>query len=914
MSGEGRNALKLLLEECAQLADQEILMRLSTVADRELAREAASLLGYRGQAAGFLETPAIESADPWIGLQLSGYVLTSLIAEGGTSRVYRAERNDGQFRKAVAVKLLKSGIYGEDIRLRFLRERQLLAELDHPNIVRLIDGGVTAEARPYIVMDLVSGVPLSRYVRQNPAANVVALMKQAAAAVAYAHGKGVIHRDLKPGNILVTEEGQVKLLDFGIARLAEGRASDGIHTETQARLWTPAYASPEQARGEKARAESDLYSLGLILFELLHGRLPYSVQGLAQHEAIATICNATPREAVHPIVRRLLEKDPRKRGTAAELQQGLETLLTRGESLIPTRGRGRRLAAIAATAVVFLGAVAWRQLPRREISFPVPTTVQVDALSPSISPDGGKIAYLHQQSTDRRFLKVKDVASGKTEDLGAAHYFQWAPDGNRLAAVLDEGSFGTLSLIDYPSGRRTRLTHLPDIITRGIYLWHILGWTRDGREILLAQKAEGEAAFSIHGFDIESHMWRRLTRPPGGALGDSVAEYSPDGRTLAFVRFQSNDSSDVYVLRDGIERRLTHGLAIVDGITWMPDGSSLVISTRRGTQGARLWRVAVPGGGEPSIAVDLDGHLILPSIAQLANGRLRLAFHRRLRDVNVWMGDTSNESSDRAVTAPQAVGIECCGEPSPDGKRIALSSNRSGHYEIWLVDLERGIESQLTTMAGPYTDSPRWSPDGKWIAYTSAAGTNRDIFLISPEGGTARRFTTDPAEEGRPSWSRDGRWLYFRSARSGKVQMWRQPNDGSAPATQVTQNGGYEGWESHDGKYFYFIPSRVSSDFWRVSLQDQREELFFRLPYGGNAGIQALWGVGADGLYYWEDMPHTRRSVVKRVGFASRQAEQVRSISSTGEITGFRVNPFRDQILWNRADRNEDNIMIVDLP
>ncbi len=397
MADESMEALKLLLDECAQLPEDEIRRRLESLPDRALAHEAASLLAYRAEAAAFLETPAIQTADPWIGRELDGYLLTSLIGEGGTSRVYRAERNDGQFRKVAAVKLLKSGIFGEDIHHRFLRERQLLADLDHPNIIRLLDGGVTSDARPYIVMDFVDGVPLSRYVRDNPSANAIALIMQAAAAVAYAHCKGVVHRDLKPGNILVNREGRVKLLDFGIAGLSAARADDGVHTETQTRLWTPAYASPEQARGEKALPESDLYSLGVILYELLYGRLPYSINGLPQHEAILTICHASPPGNLHPILSRLLQKDPGKRGTAAQLQQALEAALARGESLVPIRKPWRRHVAYACVVVLILCAMAWRWVAvPKPLAFPEPTSVQQNALSPALSPDGARIAFLHQ--------------------------------------------------------------------------------------------------------------------------------------------------------------------------------------------------------------------------------------------------------------------------------------------------------------------------------------------------------------------------------------------------------------------------------------------------------------------------------------------------------------------------------------
>lgn len=211
------------------------------------------------------------------GRRIGAYRLGRLLGRGGMGAVYLAERDDGQFEHTVALKLLAMGAAGEQAHRRFLEERRILARLDHPAIARLFDGGVTEDATPYFVMELVEGVPITRYVREM-ARDVEARLRlflDVCDAVSYAHRKLVVHRDLKPSNILVSRDGQPKLLDFGVARVLRGDGDTDPPTEGAGRLMTPRYASPEQLRGEPVTTATDVYTLGVILHELLTGTSPY---------------------------------------------------------------------------------------------------------------------------------------------------------------------------------------------------------------------------------------------------------------------------------------------------------------------------------------------------------------------------------------------------------------------------------------------------------------------------------------------------------------------------------------------------------------------------------------------------------------------------------------------------------------
>lgn len=271
--------------------------------DAELRREVESLLQADGQAgSAFLNTPAVqlkpEPADAHhvpsrVGRRIGAYTILEEIGHGGMGEVYRAVRADGEFSQQVAIKLVRGGYNPSSILERFRNERQILAGLDHLNIARLLDGGTDGDGSPYLVMEFVDGETIDSYcdTHQLNVTRRLELFRQVCAAVRYAHQRLVIHRDLKPGNILVTKDGVPKLLDFGIAKILD--PSLGAET-TLARPMTPEYASPEQIRGESITTASDIYSLGVVLYQLLTGRSPYRVQTCTPHELSQAITQAEP--------------------------------------------------------------------------------------------------------------------------------------------------------------------------------------------------------------------------------------------------------------------------------------------------------------------------------------------------------------------------------------------------------------------------------------------------------------------------------------------------------------------------------------------------------------------------------------------------------------------------------------------
>ena len=302
--------------------------------DADLAAEVESLIRSHAEMGRFLETPALDadSQEHLTGRQIGPYELCEQIAEGGMGTVYRAVRlND--FGKQVAIKLVKRGMDTEYILNRFRQERQILAGLDHPNIAQLLDGGATSDGRPYLVMEYIEGVRITEYIEKHRlnTRERLELFRLVCSGVHYAHQNLVVHRDLKPSNILVTENGTPKLLDFGIARILEGKAEV---TATGFRAMTPEYASPEQLLGKPVTTVSDVYSLGILLYQVLTSQRPYEFEVRSPEEIARIVCETDPPKLrpldrdLDQVVLQAMHKDPARRyASAAHLSEDIRRYL-----------------------------------------------------------------------------------------------------------------------------------------------------------------------------------------------------------------------------------------------------------------------------------------------------------------------------------------------------------------------------------------------------------------------------------------------------------------------------------------------------------------------------------------------------------------------------------------------------------
>ena len=320
----------------------------------------------------------------------------------------------------------------------------------------------------------------------------------------------------------------------------------------------------------------------------------------------------------------------------------------------------------------------------------------------------------------------------------------------------------------------------------------------------------------------------------------------------------------------------------------------------------QLWRVPVTGGDPKRMNVYAQ-NLSQPTISRHGN---RLAWIQTSYDTNIWRMQVPGPAGQLAAPDLLIASTAYDSNPqySPDGQRIVFGSDRSGTDEIWVSDSEGKNPMPLTNMGGAVTGTPRWSPDGREIAFDSMVAANRDIYVVSSNGGKPRRLTTEPGEDTCPSWSRDGRWIYFGSSRSGSLQIWKTPATG-VPAVQVTRRGGFEGFESTDGKYFYYAKGRDAPGIWRIAVQGGAET---PVVDRHGAGFWRSWAVTDAGIYFASaEMP--ARPTLEFFDFAAGDTTRVAVLERpiSARVWGLAVSPDRRWILYTQIDQSSSDIMLM---
>ena len=396
-----------------------------------------------------------------------------------------------------------------------------------------------------------------------------------------------------------------------------------------------------------------------------------------------------------------------------------------------------------------------------------------------------------------------------------------------------------------------------------------LSWSPDGKLLAMIDRESNEDPNSIYLLSLESGESRRLTTPPRGHNGDELPRFSPDGRSLVFVRERTTSLSDIYLVsvEGGEPRRLTTGNHFTAGLDWTSDGRSIVFSANRSGRAGffSLWRVSVTGGDPEALEIGDQGQW--PTLSRQEN---RLSYAKFDTTFDIWrVGGPAAPPEDRsAARFISSTGYDYMHEYSPDGRKIAFTSNRSGYHEIWSCDSDGSNPRQLTFLEDPHTMAGRWSPDGQQIAFMSPKEGNYGIYVASVTGGFPRRLTTEDSDDIAPSWSSDGRSVYFGSNRSGRSELYRMSMEGGE-AVQLTTNGGTIASESPDGRFVYFAkgnpPRGDSSGIWRM-------------PVGGGEEVQViervemlLWQLVEQGIWYLN-----RRSVPPAVEFYDFATGQVR--------------------------------------
>jgi len=913
--------------------------------DELLCSEVESLLSSYEQEKSFMETPAAamaarslikDESAALVGQQLGHYQIVREIGRGGMGVVYLAQ--DFSLDRPVALKLLPKHLTSDPNRLwRFEREARAASALNHHNILTIHEIARLDDLH-FIATEFIDGVTLldrikSKDLKLNEA---LAIAEQLASALVTAHEAGIVHRDIKPENVMLRRDGYVKVLDFGLAKLTEPGAAETVTVSAAMAgtgtdpgvMGTAGYMSPEQARGESVDHRTDIFSLGVVIYEMVTGRMPFEVKTPSDvmvptaEEELTPLAHYVPEAPDHlqVIVTKALRKNREERyQTTAELLTDLKRV--RSESPMKRRLTARRLILFATTFALMIAGLLWFYASRQAAKLSLPpmkvvpfTSFQGSEWLGAFSPDGNQIAFAWTGETEGSStadIYVKQIGiekplqltSGSAQDVCPV----WTPDGAEVAFIRYIETGAAIFTVPSRGGAESKLLTLgPDFAFCG---WD---WSPDGKFIAFGYQDLKEEPFKIFLVSPDTLERHALTSPRAENLsdltppGDSSPVFSPDSKSVAFVRQSSWLSSDIYIapITGGEPRRLTFNNAPIAGLTWTADGREIIFSENpQILEGnGSLWRIPAAGGVADRLAIG-GANAILPKVSYRGN---HLAYVHGSGDMNIYRMDISEKAVSKNLPTKLIASTQNDDSPqiSPDGKRIVFTSDRSGKFEIWTCDID-GTNPMRLTFLDKYAGTPRWSPDGQEIAFDFFEERRGHIYVISSTGGPPRPMTTGDFDNVVPSWSSDGKWIYFSSNRTGTYQIWRVPVQGGE-ALQVTKQGGRLAFESPDGKYVYYVKSIPTLGIWRMPVEGGEE---LRVLDSFNSQYFGDWVVVDEGIYFIDSNDTV---TLEFFDFASRKVRQVTKLGKLHIGPSIAVSPNQRQILYAQIDHIGEDIMLVE--
>ena len=889
-----------------------------------------------------------EGAEPLLGRTISHYKVVEKLGQGGMGVVYKAE--DTKLGRLVALKFLAPHLVeDQEGRQRFIHEGKAAAALDHSNICTVYEVNQEAE-QTFIAMAYVEGQSVKQKIEQRPLKldKALDIAVQTALGLKAAHQKGIVHRDIKPANLMLTEEDQVKIMDFGLAHVAAHTKL----TKTGTTLGTVAYMSPEQSQAEEADRRTDVWSLGVVLYEMVTGQLPFKgdyEQAVAYNilnqdpEPITALRAGLPME-LEFIVGKALAKDREERYQQVEemivdlralqkkLASGKTTILGVQAALAPAqpavaaassgelvpKGKLRfqqALFSVTAVALLVLAFVHFRQTPPealpaplRRFAFTPPVPVRADrhTSNVAISPNGKHIAFAAGDAEGKLWVQDLDQQEPRAiEGTEGAEWPFWSPDDDFVAFAAG----GELKKVSLQGGVAIRVCELP-----GSGFLRGGAWSPDGDLIVFSPSglsklyevpARGGTA-SLLVWPEESEQSSALIRYPHflpSEAGDRVLLFSSSAGGPGGFSVMVQD------LRTG--RRELLGRNIYPPV-YSPSGH-LVYFARQATL-STLWALpfsletlkvtgeAFPiahNGLGPTVAT--DGTLVYLDSPGTSQVQQQL----------VWL----NRSGDKIgeIGLPQGR----LGSPalSPDGRLAAVQVREGSNYDIWVWDLTRPVKTRLTT--GPELDgAPVWAPTGEQVAFSSFRAGNGDIFLRQADGsGEAKVLLATPRNEYVTDWSRDGKYLLYwldDPETGGNLWYLKRNEDGSAwephPFLQTPFNERAAKF-SPDGRHVAYVSDE--SGEWEVYARP--------FPQGGrqstvssNGGAGPRWSRDGKELFYVEGSTLMAVSVSSGSTFSAGSARRLfeRPPLSVG---GFTSTPTYDVsadgrqfVLRERVDLGEE--------
>lgn len=842
---------------------REVFLKAECGGDDALRAEIESLLASDEEAESFhVASPyatnkmtAKCSRESLVGCVISHYRVLRELGRGGMGMVYLAQ--DLRLRRYCALKLLSSSETGDDACVRRFEQEALAASaVNHPNIVTTYEIGEFRNNH-FIAMEFVEGVTLRQQMsaRRTDMYEILNIVIQIASALALTHIKGIIHRDVKPENVMLRADGIVKVLDFGVAKLIEPLPErfdselttlPRVNTVTGAVFGTSDYMSPEQIKGENLDARTDIWSLGVLLYELATGHVPFD--GNSRAEVMSAILNTEPAplailtsEAsleLERIVRKSLAKNREARyRTMKELLVDCEALQQKltpaflPQSIIPTdktrrttrreitrkdlyavigrRRIGVALIVLALTCIVF-GAyklILRGEFSVRETSPPFSTTTVTKIpfsekvrTSITVSPDGDYVALVEieqgRQSVRVRKRTLNDV-TGKSDPgiivppTEASYYgLVFSLDGNNLYYNKLVRGMGELYRVNLQDGiSRKILADIDSPITLSPDGSRLAFWRQylePERDVMVVADAESGTT--------EREM---LIRKRPEMLSHGGFAWSPDGKRIAFGSGTEGDLRLTEVhLADGVERYISlHKWWSIDQITWLPTSNGLLMVAAQQDTNEHvdaIWHVQYAGGEARRITNDVSNYI---GVSVTKDARTLVTVQSIVNsNFYVWRAGASGAE---AITDGNFPGF---GLSWSHGRGIVYVSKVSGSKDIWVMDAD-GKNIRALTRDSSDDHSPTATPDGRYVVFVSNRSRNGayNLWRIDADGGNPRQLTKGSGEI-EPHCSDDNKWVVYTSSESGKMMLWKIPIEGGTP-NQITNAVSYSPIVSPDSKW-----------------------------------------------------------------------------------------------------------------
>jgi eukaryotic-like serine/threonine-protein kinase len=852
--------------------DRAAYLALACAEDAWLRQEVETLLAsydhardtssFAGEALEAIARGPLDALAP--GQRVGRYEVEAPLGAGGMGAVYAAR--DATLDRRVALKVLPGHLAADALAMgRFQQEARLASSLNHPNIVTVHEIGQD-DGVHFIATELIEGHTLrARLTPEGMAAEAaLPLALQIASALAAAHEAGVVHRDVKPENVMVRPDGLVKVLDFGLAK-PEPAGAPSLATAPGLVMGTVSYMSPEQARGQEVDARSDVWSLGVVLYEMLGGRAPFG--GGSTADVLVALLEREPPPlaglsgtALAAVVSRCLAKDRAERyRTAGELLGALRALPAAADDrprrpLRKASARAWILAAAGATLAAVLGVT---YTPRRAAPPPAPAapalamrqvTHRGNVLFAAASRDGARLAFVIEES-GQSSVWVRRLDGEQEQPLvppAAAEYrgLAFSPDGRFVYLAADFESDDTFALYRVPVEGGPREEVLAGV-SSGV------AFSPDGARVAFVRRlSPTQNALLVAGSD-GAGARALLTATAPDVLVEVAPAWSPDGRTIAATRIVADpqfNSSHVVLAVDpdtGAARPLgaPSRWRWAGGPAWVADGSGVLVPVAGiTTTSGQIVRLPFPQGPPVEVTHDVNSYL---AVAGTGDPARFIALRRELIS-SVWAAEPGGAAAK--VTRGDGKYYYGLGW-TPDG-RIVCSSDESGSWNVWALDPATRTAQRLTS--GPAIDAaPDVSADGQQVVFQSTRGTGRNLWVMAAGGGL--RQLTFGGGEYNPQVSPQG-WVAYTSYDSSAASGWRVPLSGGTPARI---GGGVlrDPTFSSDGRWIAGHTQAQPGAPWRIGVwaaEAGAPARLLELPGAGAAWQVVRWVPGSDALSYIE--------------------------------------------------------------